>query len=155
MSQLHHCLLERERTFIFGALKQMVALLRIRIEQLEVKTICMYFRAQLQLFLHSPPYGLDLYSWNPDLTTYGLHLTKKNQKNQPNPRIIHRFFWCDYPVCFCTTGHSEGQQLEFSLLASCHVKNESLSGGYWGFTPNKGSVSSFAGSREQLLKPFP
>lgn len=37
MSQLHHCSLERERTFIFGGLKQIVALLRIRIKQLEVE----------------------------------------------------------------------------------------------------------------------
>ena len=62
MSQLHHCLFKRERRFIFGGLKQMVALFKMRIEQLEVKAVCMYCRAQLQLFLHSPPYGLDLYS---------------------------------------------------------------------------------------------
>lgn len=61
----------------------MAALFRVRIKQLEVKAISVFFRAGIQLCLHFLPYGLDLYKWNPDLTTQGLH------KKTPNKQTKH------------------------------------------------------------------
>lgn len=55
MSPLHHGLVERARVFILGGLKQMAALFRVGIKQLEVQAMCMlcvFFRARIQLCLH-------------------------------------------------------------------------------------------------------
>lgn len=43
----------RGRVFIFGGLKQMAALFSVSIKQLEVKAECEFFRAAIQLCLHS------------------------------------------------------------------------------------------------------
>lgn len=168
MSELHHCLLERERIFIFEGLKQMVALVGIRIKQLEVKTIYMYVCI---LGLNSSsssvssiwPSSLELKCRPSNLGATSEKNTKQNPNKKPttnnkptktpqnNPWffllwLFYLFvFECDHPDRFCTAWHSEAQRLEFPALASCHMRNKILSGGCWGFTPNKGSVPGCGG----------
>lgn len=155
-SQLHRCPLERGRIFMFGGVKQMVALLRIRIKQLEVKTLCKYF------MLSSSSSSFPLHrGWIFPVEIQTMQLWGYIWgKMKPTYRIIHKegvvyFFFSTWLPCLFL------HRLAFRGPATGIFIAGFLPGGKWKpvwrllrIHPNKGSCPC-PGSSKSLLQPFP